>query len=62
MIANLRNIVFLERDVFFALLMLSLYNASKKVFSGHDERRIKMVDAFAIIGLIAGAVFVGTLF
>ena len=43
--------------------MLSLYNANKKLFfSGHDERRIKMVDAFAIIGLIAGAVFVGVLF
>ena len=27
-----RNIVFIERYIFFALLMSSLYNASKKVF------------------------------
>ena len=57
-----RNIVFIERYIFFALLMSSLYNARKKVFSGHNERGIKMVDTLAILGLIAGAVFVGVLF
>ena len=62
LIANLGNIVFIERYIFFALLMLSLYNASKKLFFLIIERRIKMVDTIAIISLIAGAVFLGTLF